>query len=154
MKIYRHCCTTKQAYVREKRLSCNVAVSMINARKNDRYPIREATGRQPVVGMAKCCFDFDGSLVGILVDLSLKGFGIEIPYITGALVEKIKSMENYMITVDFGDVKIMVAVKNIWNTVRLEDGEMIFRGGVEIDVISPEDRLILSNIIQKIRSDR
>ncbi len=125
---------------------------MDNARKVDRCPIREETGRQAATGMARCSFDFDNTLLGVLVDLSPKGFGIEIPYISGPQVDKIKSMDSYMITVDFGDHKIMASVKNKWNTVQFESGEMIYRGGVEIDVISPEDRLILTKIIVKIRS--
>ncbi len=154
MKNYQRCYSTRQAYYRFKKTSNHGANSMDNARRVDRCPIREETGRQAATGMARCCFDFDNTLMGMLVDLSPKGFGIEIPYISGSQVEKIKSMDNYMITVDFGDEKIMVSVKNKWNTVRFEDSEMIYRCGVEIDVISPEDRLTLSNIIEKIRSNR
>jgi len=127
---------------------------MDNARKVDRCPIREENGRQAATGMARCSFDFDNTLMGVLIDLSPKGFGIEIPYISGSQVDKLKSMDSYMITVDFGDRTVMASVKNKWNTVQFEGGEMIYRGGVEIDVISPEDRLILSNIIEKIRSNR
>lgn len=124
----------------------------MNQREADRVAIKETAGGKPGAVIAKCRFDFNRDLAGDLVDLSLKGFGIEIRNITSSLIEEIKSMENYMITIDFGNEKIMAAVKNVWNMVLFENGVMIFRGGIAIDVISPGDRIILLNIIEKTRS--
>lgn len=104
--------------------------------------------------IARCRFDFNQALSGDVVDVSLKGFGIEIRNSTSSLIEELKAAGNYMITVDFGTETIMAAVRNAWHMVRFDDGAMIFRGGVAIDVMSPGDRLILSKIIEKIRYGR
>lgn len=105
-------------------------------------------------GIAVCRFDFNRDLTATLVDISLKGFGIEIAPVSGSQVDEIKNMGNYMITVDFGTETVMAVVKNAWNMVLFEKDKMIFRGGVAIEVMSPEDRIVLSNIIEKIRFGR
>ena len=127
---------------------------IMNLREADRFTVGEIAGGKPGTVIAKCRFDFNRDLTGDLVDLSLKGFGIEIRNITGSLIEEIKAMGNYMITIEFGNETIMAAVKNAWNTVLFENGSMIFRGGVAIDVMSPGDRVILLNIIEKTRPCR
>jgi hypothetical protein len=126
----------------------------MNLREADRFTVQEIAGGKAGVVIAKCRFDFNRDLRGDLVDLSLKGFGIEIRNITSSLIEEIKSMGNYMITIDFGNEAIMAAVKNVWNMVLFENGSMIFRGGVAIDVMSPGDRVLLLNLIEKTRSGR
>jgi hypothetical protein len=122
----------------------------MNLREAKRYTGREITGDGGVI--AKCRFDFNRELIGDLIDVSMKGFGIEIRNITNTIIEEIKAADNFMITVDFGDETIMAAVKNAWNMVIFEKGVMIFRGGVAIDVMSPADRIILENRIEKIRT--
>lgn len=126
----------------------------MNMREAERYAGGGTAGGKPGAGVARCRFDFNRELAGDVVDVSLKGFGIEIRNITGSHMEEIKAASNYMITVDFGAETVMAAVRNAWNMVRFEGGAMIFRGGVAIDVMSPEDRIILSNIIEKMRSGR
>lgn len=124
----------------------------MNVREADRYTGKEIAGEAAAI--ATCRFDFSPNLVGELIDVSLKGFGIEIRNITGSLIQEIKAAGSYMVTVNFGGETVMAAVKNVWNTVSFEKGAMIFRGGVAIDVMSPADRITLMNIIEKTRSGR
>jgi hypothetical protein len=124
----------------------------MNMREAERYTGGDIAGGKPGRRIATCRFDFNRDLEGDLVDVSMKGFGIEIRSITGSLLSEIQSNGNYMITVDFGDERIMAAVKNVWDMVRFEDGVMIYKGGVAIDVMSPGDRIILLRIIERMRS--
>jgi len=126
----------------------------MNMREAERYTGGGPAGGKPGAVIARCSFDFNRELAGDVVDVSLKGFGIEIRNITGSLMEELKTAGNFIITVDFGGETVMAAVRNAWNMVRFEDGVMIFRGDVAIDVMSPGDRIILSNIIEKLRSGR
>ncbi len=126
----------------------------MNMREAERFDSGNIPGGMPGNIIATCSFDFNRELAGVLVDMSMKGFGIEIRAISGSLLEDIQANENYMMTIDFGEEKILAAVKNVWNVVLFEDGVMIFKGGVSIDVMSPGDRIILSRIIERMRCGR
>ncbi len=126
----------------------------MNLREAERYTGGDIASGKPGVAIAKCRFDFNRDLTGDVVDVSLKGFGIEIRNISDSLVTEIQSAGNYMITIDFGNETIMASVNNAWNMVRFENGNMLFRGGVAINVMSPGDRIILSKIIERMRSGR
>ena len=83
------------------------------------------------------------------MDLGLGGFGIEIHDLTGAQVEKIQKLDTYILTIYIGKDLIMADVKNVWNRVIFDQKKMFLKGGVAINILSPEDRLKLSGIIAK-----
>jgi hypothetical protein len=126
----------------------------MESRKAARYPVSDTGGLHPDLAGLSCDFDFDRKLKGMLVDVSLGGFGLEIRDITGTQVEDYKARDNYIITIYFGTDSMIADVKNVWNRVLFDQGRMVLKGGASIDIISTEDRLKLSGIIEKIRSSR
>lgn len=123
-------------------------------RKTARYTLTGIEERRPDIGEISCAFDFDPKLNGRLVDLGLGGFGIEVHGLNGSQAETIKNLDTFMITINFGSESMMAGVKNAWHRIIFEGGNMFLKCGLAIDVISPEDRLKLSEIIEKIRNGR
>ncbi|OHD67006.1 MAG: hypothetical protein A2176_16160 [Spirochaetes bacterium RBG_13_51_14] len=119
-----------------------------------RYDLNDLPGDKRDFRLLSCQLDFIPELRGTLVNVSLKGFGIEIDGITGSQVQNIQSMDAFMITIFFNDDSLVVGVKNIWNRILFEKGAMIYKGGLAIEIISSEDRLKLSGIIGTIRHNR
>jgi hypothetical protein len=126
----------------------------MDLRKTPRYNLYDIEGRQPDEGYIHCRFDFDPNLNGRVVDLGLGGFGIEIHDLTGTQAEKVQKQDTYILTIYFGKEIIMTDVKNVWNRVIFDQGKMFLKGGVAVNIISPEDRLKLSGVIAKIRSNQ
>jgi len=126
----------------------------MDLRKTTRYNLYDFERRLPDEGYIHCRFDFDPNLNGMVVDLGLGGFGIEIHDLTGAQVEKFQKLDTYILTIYFGKELIMADVQNVWNRVIFDQGKMLLKCGVAINIISPEDRLKLSGIIAKIRNSQ
>jgi hypothetical protein len=99
-----------------------------------------------------CEFDFDRSLRGRVMDISLKGLGIEIHGLNVIQSRKIGSLDKYLLTITFGKVSILAGVKSVWSHELPGEGSVMFKAGVLIDLISTEDRLKLSEIVEKIRT--
>jgi hypothetical protein len=125
----------------------------MDLREAVRYYIYKSTHEQLEWGEVHVEFDFDNSIRGRPLDISLKGIGIEIPGLDNQQLEMIKNCENYMVKLHFGEEFLLAGLKNAWSRVIYEEGKMIFKGGFTIDVISPQDRLKLSGIIETIRNN-
>jgi hypothetical protein len=125
----------------------------MDLRKTARYNLYGKDAPQQMADV-RCQFDFDPKLKGILVDLGIGGFGIEIHDLTGSQAEHIQKSDTYIMTIYFENEFIMASVKNVWNRIIFDTGKMFLKGGVAINIISPEDRLKLSSIIEKIRSSQ
>lgn len=125
----------------------------MDLRKTERYSLFQIEERHPEASEVRCTFDFDPKLEGVLVDMGLGGFGLEIYELTGSQAEQIQKMDSYIMTIYFGTEIIMVSVTNIWNKVIFDQGKMFLKGGVAINIISPEERLKLSAMIEKIRGN-
>jgi hypothetical protein len=123
-------------------------------RNTQRYTFTDILLHEQQISEISCSFDFDPDVRGRVVDISLTGFGIEIRNLTGIQAEKLETLNTYLITLAFGTDSLMAGVKSIWKKMMFEGGYMIFKQGVLIDLISPEDRLSLSGVIEKIRAQR
>jgi c-di-GMP-binding flagellar brake protein YcgR len=123
-------------------------------RQNFRYNLEVKEGEKSDIGPMQCSFDFDRSLRADIVDISLSGMGLEMRSITPAQAEAVKNLESFMLTMTLGKDSMLTGVKKAWNMVSLDNESMIYRCGVSIDVISPEDRLKLAGIIRTIRNSR
>ncbi|OHD70602.1 MAG: hypothetical protein A2W19_03435 [Spirochaetes bacterium RBG_16_49_21] len=121
-------------------------------REASRYAISDVALHKYDIDEVSCGFDFDQSLRGRVVDISLKGLGIEIDNLNSIQTQKVKNLDKYLLTIKFGDDTILAGVKSIWSQVLHGNGNMLFKGGVLIDLISTEDRLTLWGIIEKIRN--
>ena len=121
-------------------------------RRAERYVIAESIAGKNRIGDAYCEFDFNETLRGRLVDMSLSGMGIVVDNLNGSALQEIKQQESFMITIRVGADAFAAGVKSVWKQVLYESGNMILRCGVSIEIISDKDRLKLSEIIMKIRS--
>ncbi|MBN1497228.1 MAG: hypothetical protein JXA07_10700 [Spirochaetes bacterium] len=121
-------------------------------RKTIRFKLPEIKDRRSGLSNITCSFDFDPNLNGTLTDLGAGGFGIEIHGLNGSQAETVKNLGTFMMTMYFEDESMMAGVKSVWHRVIFENGNMLIKCGVAIDVISPEDRLKLTAIIEKIRN--
>jgi hypothetical protein len=124
----------------------------MDLRKTERYNLFHVEQKHPDIADVRCAFDFDPKLKGIIVDLSLGGFGYEVHDLTGTQAEQIQKMDTCIMTIYFGTEVIMVSVTNVWNRTIFDQGKMYIKGGVSVNIISPEERLKLSALIEKIRS--
>ncbi|MCU0848953.1 MAG: PilZ domain-containing protein [Spirochaetes bacterium] len=95
-------------------------------------------------------FDID-EIRGRPVDISLKGIGVEIPDLTPQQAERLRGPGELFINLHLGDDAISAGVKKAWFVVREDGGRILFKGGLSIDVISPQDRLKLHGFIEGIR---
>ncbi|MBN2158422.1 MAG: hypothetical protein JW807_03430 [Spirochaetes bacterium] len=120
-------------------------------RRDIRYRLDNTAVLRQAVGDVRCRFEFDEGLEVKLEDLSLRGFGYRIDSVGGSQVDTIKTMEYFLVTMFFGDDSMAADVRNVWSSVFFDNGKMSIKGGVALEVLSPEDRLKLSGIIEKIR---
>lgn len=123
-------------------------------RKTPRITLPDVEDRRTGADGISCSFDFDPNLSGKLTDIGPGGFGIEIHGLNGSQAETVKKLDTFMMTINFEEDSMMAGVKNVWHRVIFEGGNMFIKCGVAIDVISPQDRLKLSEIIEKIRNGR
>lgn len=121
-------------------------------REIDRHEISDAVLDTYALNEVSCEFDFDRSLRGRVMDISLKGLGIEIHGLNVIQSRKIGSLDKYLLTITFGKVSILAGVKSVWSHELPGEGSVMFKAGVLIDLISTEDRLKLSEIVEKIRT--
>lgn len=123
-------------------------------RKTIRVKLPGHEDRGPGMSGMSCTFDFDPNLGGRLTDIGPGGFGIEIHGLNGSQAETVKNLDSFMITINFNGESMMAGVRNAWHRVVFDEGGMFLKCGVSIDVISPDDRLRLTGIIEKIRNGR
>ena len=124
----------------------------MDLRKTARYNLFTIEQKHPDMTDVRCTFDFDPKLKGVLVDMGLGGFGYEIHDLTGSQAEQIQKLDTFIMNIYFGTEVIIASVTNVWNKVIFDQGKMFLQGGVAINIISPEERLKLSAMIEKIRS--
>jgi hypothetical protein len=88
------------------------------------------------------------------VDISLFGLGLVINDISEKQIENFKTLDEMYLKLHYGSDMILLGVKSAWNRLLSESGKLVFKSGVKITLISPEDKLKLSRIIEKIRNVR
>ena len=90
---------------------------------------------------------------GRVIDISLKGFGIEIPGEKEDFITFVKNQEVFIVQIILLEETIEVRAKKMWFELFQVEEKNIYRGGLIFEEISPEDRLIISNFVDKMRSN-
>ncbi|HRZ28470.1 MAG TPA: hypothetical protein P5346_09840 [Spirochaetota bacterium] len=98
--------------------------------------------------------DINGVIRASAIDISLFGLGLVIHEINERQIENFKSMDEVFIKLYMGSEVMFLGVKSVWNRLLSEAGKMVFKSGVRINIISPEDKLKLSTLIEKMRNAR
>jgi hypothetical protein len=98
--------------------------------------------------------DVNGIIRGSAVDISVFGLGLVIHEINERQIENFRTMNEVFIKLFMGPEVILLGVKSVWNRLLSESGNMVFKSGVKINIISPEDKLKLSGLIEKMRNAR
>ncbi|HOO72592.1 MAG TPA: hypothetical protein PK926_12590 [Spirochaetota bacterium] len=122
-------------------------------RKNNRFNVNEVVppGSEPDIYVE---LDLNGMIRGRAIDISLFGLGLIIDEINEKQIEAFRTMEEVFMKLYYGGEIILLGVKNVWNRLLSESGKMVFKSGVKINIISPEDKLKLSSLIEKMRNAR
>ncbi len=97
-------------------------------------------------------FDAGEKIRGKVVNLSQNGIGFELRRLGRELIDEIIDSEEIFLKLCAGSDFILAGVKIKWSFVKEVSGETVFKGGTEINIISPEDNLKLADFIGKIRS--
>jgi len=127
----------------------------MDKRESERLNLKGAGQRETGIGDLVVEIDLsEGPLRGRVVDVSLKGLGVELNELAGDQLEELKDLNEYFIKIFYGGDSVLVGVKNIWNSIHKEDGTFLFRGGILITIISPEDNLKLQLFIEKFRGSQ
>ena len=116
-------------------------------RKEERFDYRDMTGSDDDLLDAWLVFEFLDNLKGAIVDISLKGIGFQISGISREMSEILAEKKDYFLKIHAGEEFFLAGVKNRWYVVEKD----LYRGGVEIEIISPDDSVRLNNLITALR---
>ncbi len=88
-----------------------------------------------------------------VIDISINGLGFELEG-NGANADfnELEKYKNYFISIKLLENTILVEVIKIWSVIIERNCKKILTGGFIFSVISPEDRLIIAEYINTIRS--
>jgi len=127
----------------------------MDKRERERLNLKGAGQRDSGIGDLVVEIDLNkGPLRGRVVDVSLKGLGIELNELAKDQLEEVKDFNDYFVKIFYGGDSVLAGVKNIWNSIQKEDGAFLFRGGILITIISPEDNLKLQSFVEKFRGSQ
>jgi len=112
-----------------------------------RYTVEPGSGKTAFVEIGS-----NGNLTGVVSDLSAGGFSFGI---------EINDKKNYefelekfiFIRLNYNRLSINAEVEKRWSLLKNADDKKIYTAGVSFKVISNEDRLILNEIIELLRSE-
>ncbi len=122
-------------------------------RKHERVPVSEKLFRRP--DDERLFFEFDsGSIPARIVDINQDGIGFEVYSPHLLVIDDIARAGESFISLNLGETRIIAGITVAWH--RQERGENggVCRGGLRINMISPEDRLKLYERIESIRRSR
>ncbi len=125
----------------------------MNERQNDRFDHSSLIRNNIDADDVYIELEFLDNLKGKIADISLKGVGFEIEEISREQMDILSGNEEYYLKIYVEKEFFLVGVKNRWHSTNMNGGKPSFRGGVEIDIISPEDSVRLVNLIQRMRED-
>lgn len=96
-------------------------------------------------------FEFLDNVRGRITDISLNGVGFEIDEISASDMENLAGSEDYFIKIFVENELFLAGVRNRWHVKGKAGSAPLYRGGVQITIMSPEDLKRLSGLIRRLR---
>lgn len=88
-----------------------------------------------------------------IIDISINGLGFALEENSDYVdFNEFEQLKNYFMSINFTNKTILVEVRKIWSIIIEKSGKKVLSGGVAFSVISPEDRLVIAEYINTIRS--
>ena len=122
------------------------------SREAERFEYSNLISNDPVLEDIYIEFEFLDNLKGIIVDISLKGVGFEISGISDENAEALSKEDQYFLKIHTGDEFFLAGVQNRWYVVDRSQDSLVYKGGVELKILSPEDSVQLNRLISLLRS--
>lgn len=84
-------------------------------------------------------------------DISMNGLGFEIPGVEADVQERLEGADKFHMKIHVAESTILIEAKKTWGAMLSGKDGNIFKGGVMFAMVSPEDRIVLLNFLDKIR---
>ena len=88
---------------------------------------------------------------GRITDINLNGIGFEVNNLESEVLVEFKKSEGFFIKLYYGSEFLVAGVSPMWGNQETDENKKVYKGGFRIDVISPEEKLKLFDVIEKIR---
>ena len=95
--------------------------------------------------------DIPDTVRAAVIDISLKGIGIEIRDLDRSRVDYLLRESELFLKIHAGDTFFIAGVRNVWNNVTAQEQGFTYKGGMSISIISPQDNIQLASFIDLIR---
>ena len=92
------------------------------------------------------------NFIGKIVDINLDGMGVEIPIENEDFRIFFSDSDEFSIKLQLHNDVIRILVKKEWHNMINNNGNLVIRGGVQFEELTPDDRLILSKFIDQLRN--
>ena len=96
--------------------------------------------------------DKDESIRAEIFDISLGGLAVDISNVTDSQKSKIEALDDFFIRLHYKNNMFLIGVEPAWRIFRKQDADIAYKGGFKFDLISEQDRLKLSDLIEELRS--
>lgn len=97
-------------------------------------------------------FEFLDNLKGTIIDISLKGVGFEVTGISSENAEILSKEKDYFLKIHAGEEFFLAGVQNRWYVLDTSQGSLVYKGGVELQILSLEDSVKLNELISALRN--
>ena len=99
-------------------------------------------------------FDLDAaeSIRAEIFDISLGGVAVDISNVTGSQKSKIEALDDFFIRLHYKNSMFLIGVEPAWKIFKKQNADINYKGGFKFDLISEQDRLKLSDLIEELRS--
>jgi len=124
----------------------------MTSREAERFEYSGLIGSDPALGDLHVEFEFFDNLKGTVVDISLKGVGFEVSGISDENAEILGKKKDYFIKIHAGEEFFLAGVQNRWYVLDRSQNSLVYKGGVELKILSPEDSMKLNGLISALRS--
>ena len=120
-------------------------------RKKTRHSITDAVKRSSL--LEQICLEIGLSAVvrGRVVDISLGGLGFEIDDPDAVLMDELENTTSLFVKIFFDEESIFAKTDKVWSIYQEVSGRRTVKGGLQFSVLSSEDRIKLTGIIEEIR---
>jgi putative SOS response-associated peptidase YedK len=86
-----------------------------------------------------------------MLNVSLGGFCVQAADLGPEQVSFLKSHDTFFVRINAGRAFFLAGVRKVWESATPADSGMRYSAGLSITVISPEDNLALSSLIERMR---
>jgi c-di-GMP-binding flagellar brake protein YcgR len=123
----------------------------LERRKKTRHSIIDAVKRSSLLEEMYLEISLSTVVRGRVVDISLGGLGFEIDDPDVVLMDELEDLTALFVKIFFDAESIFAETYKIWSIHQEVSGRRIVKGGLQFSVISSEDRIKLTRIIEEIR---